>query len=221
MTGSPPEASPAKILVRLDDATLARWVLWLVEALEQRPATEVFVRIREPGTRDGGSALATLLSLERMLLRRNRAGGADRIARGEFGGKRTEPPGFKPDIIIDLGDEGLLVPQSEAICLRPLYDGNPGETALASALFFRGTPAISIERIMSGDEMPSTRMPPCRATTTSGAVDIPTTSANARHMRSSAPLSNVGPVSIIYVPSRRVVPCSAATAWTSRPSSAS
>ena len=36
--------------------------------------------------------------------------------------------------------------------LRPLYDGHPGETALASALFFRGTPEISIERIMPGED---------------------------------------------------------------------
>jgi hypothetical protein len=152
MTGFPPVGSPVKILVQVDVATPARWVLWLIEALERRPSTQVFVRITERSATEGNSALATLLVLERMLLRRNRTGGADPIDRVEFGGKRAEPARFKPDIVIDLGDEGQPAPQSEAIGLRPLYDGNPGETALASALFFRGTPAISIERIWPGDD---------------------------------------------------------------------
>ena len=51
MTASPPAGDPAKILVQVDDAALARWVLWLVEALERRPGTQVFLRIiaSEPG----------------------------------------------------------------------------------------------------------------------------------------------------------------------------
>src|SRR5690606_34236458 len=139
MTADPPEASPVKILVRIDDGWSARWVLWLVEALERRPATQVFVRIRERDVREGRSALATLLSLERMVLGRNQKGGGDRIDRGAFGAKRAEPTGFEPDIVIDLTHEDAP-PRSEAIRLRPLYDGDPGEIALASALFFRGTP---------------------------------------------------------------------------------
>ena len=95
MTGLPPEGSPVKILVQVDDAALARWVLWLVEALERRPSTQVFVRIAGRGGGDDNSALATLLVLERMLLRRNRTGGADPIDRVEFGGKRAEPAGFR------------------------------------------------------------------------------------------------------------------------------
>ena len=35
MTALPPAGSPAKILVQLDEAALARWVQWLVEALER------------------------------------------------------------------------------------------------------------------------------------------------------------------------------------------
>ncbi|MDQ2632418.1 MAG: hypothetical protein M3Y78_01630 [Pseudomonadota bacterium] len=140
-----------KILVRIDDGWSARWVLWLVEALERRPATQVFVRIRERDVSEGRSALATLLSLERMVLGRNQKGGGDRIDRGAFGAKRAEPTGFEPDIVIDLTHEDAP-PRSEAIRLRPLYDGDPGEIALASALFFRGTPALSIERILPGDE---------------------------------------------------------------------
>jgi hypothetical protein len=125
-------------------------MLWLVEALERRPGTEVFVRIAERG--EGNSALATLLSLERMLLRRSKPGGADRIDRAELGGRFSEPAGFKPDIIIDLCDGDRPAMSSDAIRLRPLYDGRPGETALASALFFRGTPEIATERILPGDD---------------------------------------------------------------------
>jgi hypothetical protein len=106
MTALPPAGSPAKILVQLDEAALARWVLWLVEALERRPETQVFVRIAGRRGQEGASALATLLSLERMLLRRNREGGADRIDRGDLGPQSTEPADFKPDIVIDLTGEG-------------------------------------------------------------------------------------------------------------------
>lgn len=152
MTALPPARDPARISIEVDGGAPARWVLWLVEALESRPGTEVFVRITERG-RDGGgdsSALTTLLSLERMLLRRNKPCGADRIDRADFGERLAEPAGFKPDVVIDLRDDPSA--QSQTIRLRPLYDGQPGETALASALFFRGTPEIAIERIMPGDD---------------------------------------------------------------------
>ena len=36
--------------------------------------------------------------------------------------------------------------------MRPLYNGQPGETALASALFFHGTPEIAIERLAAGED---------------------------------------------------------------------
>jgi hypothetical protein len=150
MTASSPASGPAKFLVLVDDAALARWVLWLVEALERRPDTQVFVRITEHGRQDGGSALATLLVLERMLLKRNRTGGGDRIVPDEFGSQLAEPAGFEPDVVIDLRGGDQPAAQSKAVCLRPLYDGNPGETALAQALFFRGTPQIAIERVMPG-----------------------------------------------------------------------
>lgn len=143
-----PQAGP-RILIEVDAGALSRWVLWLVEALERQPGTQVHVRIAEGG--GDGSALATLLSLERMLFGRGRAGGADRLARAELGGRLVAPAGFRPDIVIDLRDDDRTATPSQAIRLRPLYDGQPGETALASALFFRGTPEIAIERVMPGD----------------------------------------------------------------------
>ena len=115
------------------------------------PATQVFVRIAKRAENDS-SALATLLSLEKMLLRRNRPGGSDRIGRSDIGEACLENAGFEPDVVIDLRDADQPAAQSKAIYLRPLYGGQPGETALASALFFRGTPDISIERIMPGED---------------------------------------------------------------------
>jgi hypothetical protein len=148
MTAFPEAAGPARFLVRVDDAALARWVLWLVGVLEKRPGTEVYVSIGEQS--GASSALPTLLSLERMLLRRSQPNGSDRIGRGDLGNARLAPAGFQPEVVIDLTDGAGTDVAPNAVRLRPLYDGQPGETALASALFFRGTPLIAIERIEPG-----------------------------------------------------------------------
>ncbi|HEY6630497.1 MAG TPA: hypothetical protein VIZ90_03505, partial [Rhizobiaceae bacterium] len=149
MTASPEAAGPAGILVRVDDAALARWVLWLVEALEKKTGAEVSVRV---GERSGGSsALPTLLSLERMLLRRSQPTGSDRLGRGDLGEARLARAGVRADVVIDLTDGAETDVAPDAVTLRPLYDGQPGETALASALFFRGTPSLAVERIEPGE----------------------------------------------------------------------
>jgi len=143
MTPETPTTTPHRILIAVGQGASARWVLWLAEALQKRPGAEVRIRVVEEGAKD--TALATLLSLERMLIARHRPGGADRIGRAELGEALLEPSGFRPDVVVDLTDAGL--PVQNATLLRPLYDGRPGETALASALFFRGTPQIAIQRI--------------------------------------------------------------------------
>lgn len=150
MTDVFPAGGPAKVLVRVDDAALARWVLWLVEALEKRPGAEVGVSVVERSGDAVSSALPTLLSLEKMLVGRGRPGGADRMTPAEVGDARLAPAGFRPDIVIDLADDAAAAP--DAVRLRPLYDGQPGETALASALFFRGTPEIAIEHLAPGED---------------------------------------------------------------------
>ncbi len=145
---------PAIYLVVVERSGLARWVLWLVEALEKRPETRVHVRLVDalPGE---SSALHTLLSLERTTLRHGRDGGSDRISPAQFAATRAAPDGLLLDVVIDL-TAGLGTPEpSGKLRLRPLYNGQAGETALASALFFQGTPEISIERL-SKDEAPRT-----------------------------------------------------------------
>ena len=146
MTASFPAGGPARLLVRVDDGALSRWVLWLVEALRKRPGTQVHASVGDPPGAGASSALETLLSLEKMLLRRGRTGGSDRIGRADLGDAALAPAGFRPDIVIDLTDGAGADVAPNAVRLRPLYDGQPGQTALASALFFRGTPGIAIER---------------------------------------------------------------------------
>ena len=135
-------AEPAVFLLHVERPALARWVLWLVEALEKRPGSEVHVRLADAAPGES-SALHTLLSLERMVLRRHAASGADRLPPSALAGRPPVPADLRPDLVIDLTARGVA--DSAAPCLRPLYNGHPGETALAAALFFQGTPAIAIE----------------------------------------------------------------------------
>ncbi len=139
------EDGSATFLVCVDAPAPARWVLWLFEALEQRPGSRVFVRSVDSPVGQS-SSLATLLSLERMLLRRSRECGADRLEAAKFGGRFAEPDGLEPDLVIDLTAAGAELPSGGTPCLRPLYNGRAGEIAMASALFFQGTPDIAIER---------------------------------------------------------------------------
>jgi len=149
MTEALPAAGQvARILIRVEEPALARWVLWLAETLESRAGAEVRFDIVLGG--EMSSALPTLLSLETMIVRRGRPGGSDRIGRGELGERRLHSADFQPDTVIDLTD-GRQANASKSVLLRPLYDGHPGETALASALFFRGTPEIAIERFDDGE----------------------------------------------------------------------
>jgi hypothetical protein len=148
MTPSLAAAGPARILIAVDEHALARWVLWLAETLERQPGVDVRVEVVPSG--EPSSALATLLSLEAMIVRPGRPGGSDRITRGDLGERRLQSADFQPDTLIDLTD-GRQANAGNAVLLRPLYDGHPGETALASALFFRGTPDIAIERFDAGE----------------------------------------------------------------------
>jgi hypothetical protein len=136
------------ILIAVETTAFARWTLWLADRFSKEPGCRLFLRLVEP-TAPASSALPTLLSLEKMLVRKHQPGGADRLEREALQGKFAEPAGLRPDVVIDLTDNGIAI-DAQAVRLRPLYDGQPGQTALASALFFRGTPAIVIERIEPG-----------------------------------------------------------------------
>ena len=71
-------------------------------------------------------------------------------------------------------------------------------------------------------EMPSTRIPTCRAAMTSSHTLIATVSApHERNMRISAGVSKLGPSAPRYTPSRTRTPRSAATSWAMARSSGS
>jgi hypothetical protein len=144
MIADPRTSIAARILVAADDDALAGWVVSLVAALRATGA-QVFLRVVEREGAKSSSALPTLLALEKMLIGEHRPGGADRVVRTELDGTLLEPADFQPDVVVDLTDGAQSLPA--AVRLRPLYDGQPGETALASALFFRGTPGIEIEKV--------------------------------------------------------------------------
>lgn len=138
------------IAIHVQASALARWIGWLAEALARRPDTRVGL-VTVAGEPEGASALTTLLSLERLLLRHNRDSGADRIGRDAVARFLAAPADFSPGLVIDLSEVGIASTGVASI-LRPLFDGHPGETALASALFFDGTPRIDIERVEPGEQ---------------------------------------------------------------------
>ena len=138
------------VAIHVRAGALARWVGWLAEALARRPDTRVRLVIVE-GEPDDASALVTLFSLERLLLRHNRDGGADRIGRDTVARFLTTPADFSLGLVIDLSEAGVASTSASPV-LRPLFSGHPGETALASALFFQGTPRIDIERVEPGGQ---------------------------------------------------------------------
>ena len=135
----------ATVVLAVDAGALGRWVIWLAEALEKQFRARVSVTVAESPA--DSSALATLLSLEALLLRPGRQGGADRMSRGELAGRFPAASASRADVVIDLTAEGI---ETKAARLRPLYNGHAGENALAAALFFEGTPSIVIERFPPG-----------------------------------------------------------------------
>jgi len=138
-------AAPRNIRVVADAASLSAWLPALCKRLAADGAA-VSLDLREGGSRL--SALDTLLSLEAMLLRRGRPCWCDRIGMADVaqwtaGGHAAE------DLTIDLTAAGIT---ATTPILRPLFDGASGEEALASALFFRGTPRIDILSVMPSGE---------------------------------------------------------------------
>lgn len=137
------------VLIKVEPASLARWVLMLADALERVTGARVFLRVAETSAEDEPTALSALLALEKLTLRRGRPCASDRIGPQEAASRMAEPADFRPRIIIDLTAAKPENPPPSMVLLRPLYNGYAGVTALAGALFFEGTPEIAIERRLS------------------------------------------------------------------------
>lgn len=132
--------SSIQIVVEAD--ALRAFVPALAERLRSHTGVQVDIEIMEAGAAGHATALDTLLSLERMVLRRGKSCWSDPIGKDMLTPLLAAPSSPSPDILIDL--TARTISHATALVLRPLYDGAPGEQSLASALFFNGTPDISI-----------------------------------------------------------------------------
>ena len=130
-------------LIIVEASSLAGWVPVLARALASNWHADVSLRVVETG-QPASSALASLLALERIVLRGHRPAWTDRASRGDVADLLETATAPKPEIVVDLRHEPDVGWPAKTLVLRPRYDGGFGETALASALFFGGTPRIEI-----------------------------------------------------------------------------
>jgi hypothetical protein len=143
------EASARTIAIVVERAALSQFVAVLHRHLTQNFHCDVVVCLTDgPGVRDRG--LSILLTLERMVLRKGRECWSDPA---NLEGMRcvSQEELSACCFVIDLSAHGL--PKLAVPVLQVLYDGHAGELALASALFFEGTPQIAI-RWWQGDDEP-------------------------------------------------------------------
>lgn len=129
-------------MIVVESGGLARWVTVLADAIARRWAASVSLRVVDAPA--GDTALASLLGLERMVLRGYRPTWTDRLSRSDVAALLEKPSARTPAIVVDLRDRPAEDWPAETLVLRPRYNGAHGETALAAALFLSGTPRIEI-----------------------------------------------------------------------------
>ncbi|WP_137128961.1 hypothetical protein [Rhizobium sp. FY34] len=134
--------------ILVERAAMSGFVLALHRYLIAQVHCQVVVVLTDgPDVR--GTALSTLLQLEKLVLHKGRACWADAADLGNLPVVALEDLRHC-DVVIDLCAEeagSLAVPR-----LQPLFNGHAGEMALASALFFDGTPEISVMERREGKE---------------------------------------------------------------------
>jgi hypothetical protein len=137
----------SRIEIVVDRRGSRRWHERLRDRLA-RVLPESAIRFRLVDGADGfPTAITRLLALERLLLRHSRPTLSDSAQLTET----KSLADFEPSIVIDCtGREHLSAQPNRAMLLRPLYDGNAGETAAAAALLARACPSISIENVNDG-----------------------------------------------------------------------
>jgi hypothetical protein len=139
------------IQVMIDAPDLSLWNKKLCEVLEKHFAGQVNIVLSSQNrSANHYSALSSLLSLEKMFLRRNKSCWSDRISPKDIKTWIKEPAYIVPNIVIDLTSVGIA--HLDVPIYRPLFNGCPGEFGLASALFFDETPQIDIEFIPPSSE---------------------------------------------------------------------
>lgn len=134
------------IHIHIEADRCRKWLSRLAEQIRSLPGANARLMVVEPGA-PLNTSLKSLLTLERMLTRRNRPCGSDPCSPLETGLERAGSE--MPDIILDLTVAGVNR-SGKARILRPRYNGAAGEEALAGFLLAKGTPDITIEEVETG-----------------------------------------------------------------------
>jgi hypothetical protein len=120
---------------------------WMRRLATQLAGGDVAVQVNWAATPAPGPAgLESLFALERMILRKGAAGGADPIHRDAVA---TRLAG-EPDVVIDFTDMPRDASRRPRQYLRPLYDGGAGEDAALAAILSGDLPVITIRDEISG-----------------------------------------------------------------------
>ncbi|MGJ0394005.1 MAG: glucosamine inositolphosphorylceramide transferase family protein [Methylocystis sp.] len=132
-----------RILIIVASSRFMRWHERLRDSLSRRwPDAEVAFSF-DPRGDDQPSSVTQLLTLERMLLRRNKAALSDRIPACP-----TAAPASGADVAIDLiGDAPAA---GAARVLRPLYDGHASDQGAVAAILSGAVPALAVEDAATG-----------------------------------------------------------------------
>ena len=128
------------IHIRLEEHQLRDWLTHLAKAIVSMGDHSLYLDIVPPMQKSTG--LQTLLTLEKMIILRNRENGCERRTPHELG--LAVKADTKPDLIIDLTSEPVVAGDKTRV-LAPSFDGARGELALAGLLLTKGTPFLTID----------------------------------------------------------------------------
>ena len=145
-----PDGMTVTALIIIEAAALARWVPALARRLAESWRADVSIRV--VGGPADNSALLTLLALERVVLHRSRPRWSDRIDRAEIADLIEATADAAYDVVVDLRHDPGDKWSADTLVLQPRFNGATGESALAAALFFGGTPYVEILAACGDDD---------------------------------------------------------------------
>ena len=153
--------------LRFDRDRSRRWMQRVVGTLVQQKFDVRVTWVEAAAKKPPG--LELLFDLERMLLRKGAAGGADPLSREEIA--NAHMPDGDADIVIDLSNSEQKNATGNARWLKPLYNGVAGEDGILGAVLAGDLPCIEICDVARG-EVVARGMPSAEnAAGLSGALD--------------------------------------------------
>jgi hypothetical protein len=133
--------------LRFDSERPRAWMARLAALLDDGHSDIRIVWVKTSASRPAG--LETLFELERLLLRRGRACGADPVSKESVrAGGRAD--GI-PDIVVDFTNAASVATRPPHLYLRPLYNGAAGEDAVLAAILSGDLPYIEIRNEIGGE----------------------------------------------------------------------